>query len=441
MQDQAEFRSLPFDLAADLQDARILWQLGALAACLLAAWLTARLARARWTAVRRAPEETLRLTLGGVNRLIFPVTALLLALVVRWLLKREQPVHLLDVGVALLFSFALVQLAGYILRHAFAPSGVLRYWERSVAWLIWIGVALHVTGMLDELRALLDGLRLQVGKQSVSVLEILSGALSVAITVVVALWMARMVEGRLEGAQGLDPGLRAVLSKLAKTVLVVLAVLVALPLVGMDLTVLSVFGGALGVGIGFGLQKIAANYISGFIILLDRSIRPGDLIAIGDRAGAVTRLTARYIVVRSVDGTEALIPNETVVSSTVVNHSYSDNIERVAVPIQVSYASDMERALHLMEQAAWQHPRVLKKPEPLAMVAAFADSGINLELYAWIADPESGKGNLRSDLYRVLWKSFKENGIEIPFPQREVRILSSGTPAAAPPVEQIRSGP
>jgi small-conductance mechanosensitive channel len=430
MPDKAEFRSLLFDLAADLQDVRILWQLGALAACLFAAWLAARIARSRWGAVRQDPHQTMRLTVGGVNRLLFPVTALLLALMVRWVLYRHQSVALLDVGVALLFSFALVQLTVYILRHAFAPSGLLRYWERTIAWLIWIGLALHITGLLDELRVLLDALRIPVGKQSVSVLEILSGVLSVAITVVVALWVARLIEGRLQGARELDPGLRAVLSKLAKTVLVVLAVLIALPLVGIDLTVLSVFGGALGVGIGFGLQKIAANYISGFIILLDRSIRPGDLITIGDRAGEVTRLTARYIVVRNVDGSEALIPNETVVSSTVVNHSYSDNIERVAVPIQISYGSDMERALELLEQAAWQHDRVLKKPQPLALVAAFADSGINLELYVWIADPEAGKGNLRSDLYRALWKSFKENNIEIPFPQREVRILAGSIPGA-----------
>jgi small-conductance mechanosensitive channel len=203
----------------------------------------------------------------------------------------------------------------------------------------------------------------------------------------------------------------------------VLAVLIALPLVGIDLTVLSVFGGAVGVGIGFGLQKIAANYISGFIILLDRSISPGALITIDNRYGAVTRLTGRYIVLRSLDGTEAIIPNETVVSSTVVNHSYSDNVVRVEIPVQISYQSDIEQALQLMQQAAWHHPRVVKKPEPVALVLAFADSGINLELYAWIADPEGGKGNLRSDIYRELWKLFKANGIEIPFPQREVRIL------------------
>jgi small-conductance mechanosensitive channel len=361
--------------------------------------------------------------MGGVNRLIFPLTALALVMLARWILKRHQPVHLLEVANALLFSFALVQIVVYLLRHAFAPSGVLRYWERTVAWLIWIGLALHITGLLGELRILLDGLRIGIGKQDVSVLEILTGLLSVAVTVVVALWAGSLIEGRLQAARELDPSLRAVVAKLTRTVLVVLAVLIALPLVGIDLTVLSVFGGAVGVGIGFGLQKIAANYISGFIILLDRSISPGALITIDNRYGAVTRLTGRYIVLRSLDGTEAIIPNETVVSSTVVNHSYSDNVVRVEIPVQISYQSDIEQALQLMQQAAWHHPRVVKKPEPVALVLAFADSGINLELYAWIADPEGGKGNLRSDIYRELWKLFKANGIEIPFPQREVRIL------------------
>jgi small-conductance mechanosensitive channel len=430
MQEQAQIRNLLVALAADLQNASILWQIGALIGALLAAWLATRAARGRWTAVQPGdPDQTLRIAVGGVNRLIFPLSALVLVALARWLLQRHQTVHLLDVGVALLFSFALVQLAVYLLRHAFSPSGMLRYWERTIAWLIWIGLALYITGLLAEVHVLLDRMRISVGKQDVSVLEILTGLLSVAVTVVLALWVGRLIEARLQRARELDPSTRAVLSKLARTALVVLAVLIALPLVGIDLTVLSVFGGALGVGIGFGLQKIAANYLSGFIILLDRSISPGALVTIDNRYGAVTRLTARYIVLRSLDGTEAIIPNETVVSSTVINHSYSDNVVRVEVPIQISYRSDLELALDLMQKAAWHHPRVVKKPEPLALVVGFADSGIDLELYAWIADPENGKGNLRSELYLELWKVFKGRGIEIPFPQREVRILPGSAPA------------
>jgi small-conductance mechanosensitive channel len=189
--------------------------------------------------------------------------------------------------------------------------------------------------------------------------------------------------------------------------------------------VLSVFGGALGVGLGLGLQKIAANYVSGFIILLDRSISPGALVTIEGRHGQVTKLTGRYLVVKSGDGTEAIIPNETVITSVVVNHSYSDRRARVDVPMQVSYTSDVERALDIMLEVARGHPRVLHEPAPAALLKTFADSGINLELYVWVADPEAGTGDLRSDLYLVLWKSFNANNIVIPYPQREVRILRS----------------
>jgi small-conductance mechanosensitive channel len=235
------------------------------------------------------------------------------------------------------------------------------------------------------------------------------------------------------GAHALDLNLRVVLSKLMKTVLVVVAVLVALPAVGIDVTVLSVFSGAIGVGIGFGLQKIAANYLSGFALLLDRSVSLGALVTIDGYYGEVTRLTSRYLVLKGQDGTEAIIPNERVITSVVINHSYTDRRVRVDVPIQVSYQSDVERALVLMEQAARAHPRVVSEPAPGAILKAFADSGIDLELYAWIDDPEAGKGNLRSDLNRALLKSFSANGIAIPFPQREIRIVGADSDAAPQP--------
>jgi small-conductance mechanosensitive channel len=413
-------------LPADLESGSIQWQLGVIALSLLLAWLARRLLRTRLiVAGPLDADATMRISVGGLSRLVFPLTALALVLLGRWILRRYFPVHLLDLAVPLLVSLALVHTAVYLLRHAFAPSGLLRSWERFIAWGVWIGYALHVTGLLPELRAVLDGVRLPLGKDSVSLLEVLSGLLSVALTVIVALWLGRVIESRLQRVTGLDASLRAVAAKLSKTALVILAVLIALPLVGIDLTVLSVFGGALGVGIGLGLQKIAANYISGFIILLDRSVSPGALITVDGRFGAVTRLTARYIVLKSLDGTEAIIPNETVVSSTVVNHTYSSQAVRVDVPIQVSYQSDVELALRLMREAAQRHARAARQPAPVALLKQFGESGIDLELYVWIADPEAGTASLRSDLYLDLWKAFRAHGIAIPFPQREVRILQA----------------
>ena len=432
----AAIHSLIGNLHADLQHVNVLWEVAVLAASLGLAWWVARLVRARIAAEiagPNAPGATLKIGIGGLNRVIFPLLTLVLVVLGRFGLRHFQSqLTLLDLAVPLLFSWMLVHLAIYLLRHAFAPSGPLRYWERGIAWTIWLGLALHITGVLPELQSFLDGFGLEVGKQRISALTILQGALSVAVTVVVALWAGRLVEGRLMSAQRVDLNLRVVLSKLAKTLLVVLAVLIALPAVGIDVTVLSVFGGALGVGIGFGLQKIAANYVSGFVILLDRSVSLGALVTIDGYYGEVRRLTARYMVVKGMDGTEAIIPNETVITSIVINHSYTDTRVRVELPVQVSYQSDVDAALRIMEDSAVAHPRVLHDPAPTAVLKGFGESGIDLELYVWISDPETGKGNFRSDIYRSIWKEFRSHGIEIPYPRRDIRILDSEKSSAQP---------
>jgi len=222
-----------------------------------------------------------------------------------------------------------------------------------------------------------------------------------------------------------------VFSRLAKSLLVLFAVLIVLPLVGIDLTVLSVFGGAIGVGLGFGLQKIASNYVSGFIILLDRSIRIGDLITADNFYGEVKNITTRYVVVRALDGREAIIPNEMLITTTVLNHSYSNRQIRLAIPVQVAYKCGPEDAMRLMEAAAAQHPRALADPPPRAFLARFGDSGIELELGVWIGDPEHGTLDIRSELNLAIWRAFREAGIEIPYPQREVRVLAGADAARA----------
>jgi small-conductance mechanosensitive channel len=210
----------------------------------------------------------------------------------------------------------------------------------------------------------------------------------------------------------------------------VIALLVSLSLVGIDVTTLSVFSGALAVGLGFGLQKIASNYVSGFIILLDRSIRLGNLVAIDDKiSGTVAQITTRYTVLRTLSGTEVIIPNEYLVSNMVRNLSYTDTRVRVALLVQVAYSADIDKAMLLMVEAARQQARVLADPEPGVLLTEFAESGINLELGFWVSDPEAGTGGVRSDIGLAILKSFRENGIEIPYPQREIRILR--TPSAA----------
>jgi small-conductance mechanosensitive channel len=425
--EKVEIHNLLFDLLTDLRNVNVVWQVAVLAVSLAVAWWVARLVHNRLMSIPSAePSATLKIGVGGLNRVIFPLSALLCVVLGRFVLHRFQhEVNLLNLAVPLLFSLMLVRAAVYVLRRAFKADGPLRYWERAIAWTIWVAVALHITGLLPEVVEVLDGFGFHIGKQRISVLTILQGLLSVAVTVVIALWAGRTIEARLLDARGMDLNFRIVLSKLVKTLLVIIAILIALPAVGIDITVLSVFGGAVGVGLGLGLQKIAANYVSGFVILLDRSISPGALVTIDGRYGEVTKLTARYVVVKGMDGTEAIIPNETMITSVVVNHSYSDRSVRVDVPIQVSYTSDVDRALELMLEAARGHARVLRNPAPAALLKGFSDSGIDMELYVWVADPEAGTGNLRSDIYRAIWKGFNANNISIPFPQRDVRILRS----------------
>lgn len=417
------------ELVSELETTAIAWQLGVIALCLAAAWgagrvLRPRLAGALAAARTDGSQDALFFGAAGLLRVVVPLVAWMLLVASRGALHEHQPVNLLNVAIPLSSSLVIIRVAVYALRHALPPSGWLRQSERAITWAMWIGVALHLTGLLPEIREFLDGLAFNVGKDRVSLLNLIEGSASVAITMVGALWIGRMVESRLMGLQHLDTSLRVVFSKLVRTVLLVLAVLIALPLVGIDVTVLSVFGGALGVGLGFGLQKIAANYVSGFAILLDRSIKLGDLVTVDGRYGTVARLTARYVVVREFDGTEAIIPNESVITSTVLNHSYSDRAVRVDLTVQVAYGTNLRQALDTLLDVARNHPRIQTEPPPAALVRNFGENGIDLDLMVWITDPEAGRANLRSELNLSIDEAFRVRGFEIPFPQRDLHIVS-----------------
>jgi small-conductance mechanosensitive channel len=289
---------------------------------------------------------------------------------------------------------------------------------------------LHVLGLTPEIIAFFDDINFHVGKQKISLLTVGEASAWIVGTLLLTLWISRLAEERLMSAQGMEMTLRVMLAKLLRPMLVLFALFMVLPAVGIDLTALSVFGGALGVGIGFGLQKIASNYISGFIILLDHSVKIGDIVTIEKHTGQLDKMTARYVVVRGGDGTEAIIPNETVITSTVINHSYSDTRVCVSIPVQIGYRSDLDAATRLLLEAARTHPRAVATPEPRVSITAFGDNGINLELAVWIRDPELGTTTLRSDIYYAIWRDFKAHDIEIPCPQREVRLLGSA-PAGA----------
>ena len=389
---------------------------------------------ARWLLPRiDASPSYWRMGSGGLRRIAFPVLALLALLVGRAAFFKSKPTHLLDVAVPLLASLALIRLAIYVLRHIFPPNPLIKTFEKVIGWGIWSFLALHIVGALPHVIAFLDTVAFTIGKQHISLWLIIQALTTVIVTVVIALWVARMIENWLMAAPNLDTSLRAVIIKLVRVLFLALAILVALPAVGIDITVLSVFGGALGVGIGFGLQKIASNYVSGFIILLDRSIRLGDLVTVDNRHGVVSQLNTRYTVVRNLDGTEAIVPNEMLITGTVINHSLSDKRILLKLPVQISYKSSLETALEVLTQIGRDHPRVVADPAPGAYIKSFSDNGIDIELCVWIADPESGQMPLRSALFLRIWQAFKVQGIDIPSPQREIRVTSDQSPGQAVP--------
>jgi small-conductance mechanosensitive channel len=403
----------------DLHDPQVGWQIAILLSCFALAWAAGRALRL----ARVEADGIWKFGVGGLRRILFPAVALIPLTLGISLLKRWIEVDLLRLFVPLLVSLLLVRIFFYLLRHVFARGSSVRTFEKSIAILVWGALVLHVSGLLPDVIDYLDGITFHLGKQKLTLWLVLQGLFSVVITLLAALWLSGAIEARLMRAESLHSSLRVVFARLATALLVLLAVLVVLPLVGIDLTLLSVFGGAIGVGLGFGLQKIASNYVSGFIILLDRSIRIGDLITVDNFYGEVRNITTRYVVVRAGDGREAIIPNELLIATTVLNHSYSNRQIRLALQVQVGYKGDPERAMRLMEEAASKHQRVLAEPPPKAFLARFADSGIELELGVWIDDPETGMLNIRSELNLAIWRAFQEAGIEIPYPQREVRVL------------------
>jgi len=422
----------PFDnlltrLIADSQDVRLLWQVGVLVLCALAAWGAMRLVKP-WLDDPANPWSAGR---AGIRRVGFPLIMLFALLIGREaaeLVLISTP--LLNVAVPLLLSLVLVRGAAHALRYVFEPRASLKVWERTVSWLIWGAFALHLTGLLPRIHEAMEALSFQSGSHRFSLWLLGQAAVVIAAALIAALALARLVERHLMKFTEMNLSLRMALTKAARTVLLIVAVLVALPTVGIDLTVLSVLGGAIGVGIGFGLQKVASNYISGFIILLDRSVRIGDLVTVGNTYGEVSQINTRYTLLKTLDGTETIVPNETLITQTVVNHSLSKPNVRIALPLQVSYDTDLEQAQSLMLEVAHSQNRViLDEPEnlPKVFLKEFADNGIVLELGVWIRDANEGKMGLRSDINWAIWRRFKAAGITIPFPQRVVHLAEPAT--------------
>ncbi len=371
-----------------------------------------------------AGERTFRrMTLRSIQRIIFPLSLLLGALVGRAILDAAKVnVTLLDFVVPLMLSLATVRLVVYVLRMALHPGPAVKAWENLISTSIWLLVALHLVGWLPEVIRALDAFGYSFGDLRVSLYTVLQLAVAVGALMVMATWLSAAIERGLSRSEFISPGVRIGLVKTSKFGLYTLAALLSLRAAGIDLGALAVFSGALGVGLGFGLQRIASNFISGFILVFDRSIRPGDVISINNKFGWVEELRARYIVVRDRDGVETLIPNENLITTEVINWSYSDRRVRIKLPVQISYGDDPEQAMEILLDAAKASPRVLKEPPAAARLMGFGDSGIELELRLWIRDPQQGVANVRSDVNVAIWKGFRAAGITIPYPQQDLHV-------------------
>jgi len=409
------------EIIEDISTPAGLWQLAIVVAACCAAWAINGLLRA--SVMRHAPEHW-KLGIGGINRVLFPLSTLIFVLMGKFILNYWQHTSLLLLASKLLLAMAAIRLVVYAVRYIIEPGGMLKTLENSIAGLIWILMALHLSGLLPEILSALEEVKFNIGKNPVNLLLALQGILTILVTIFIALWFSRVIENKLMRVQNINMNLRVVLSKLLRVFLLFLAILIALSAVGLDITMLSVFGGALGVGLGFGLQRIASNYVSGFIILLDKSMQIGDIVTIDNHYGVVSDLRTRYLVLRKLDGTEVIIPNETLITTPVINHSFTDHRGKISMPVQVGYDSPLELAMQLMVDIAVRNPRVLVEPAPSVQIKGFAESGIDLLLAFWIPDPEEGSGALQSDIYLEIWKAFNKNAISIPYPQREVRILN-----------------
>ena len=413
------------DLALSLTRPGAAAELAVLGVCLLAAWGVARLMRGR-----AAPSGSILFGERVVDGLLFPVLALAFAFAARVGLEATIKPAVFRVAIPILVSLVVIRFSVRVLSRTFPGVAWVRTVERSISWLAWIAVVLWVTGVLPLVLDAMDDVHWKIGTAQMTLRNVVEGTITAGVVLVLALWISAALERRLlVNASGQDLSLRKIAATLVRTVLLFVGLMFALSAVGIDLTALSVLGGAVGVGLGFGLQKIAANYISGFVILAERSIRIGDMVKVDNFEGRVTDIRTRYTVVRSLGGREAIIPNETLITTRVENASLADPRVLVQSAVQVAYGSDVRALQPRLEAAIAAVPRVVADPAPSVQLAAFSADGMDLSINFWIRDSENGQGNVRSDVNLVVLDVLNAEGIEIPFPQRVVHAVVSMPPA------------
>jgi small-conductance mechanosensitive channel len=410
-------------LVANLTSRTALIELAAFVGCLLLAWALVRLLRGPLS----PRENSVWFGQRIVDGVMFPLLALLLALFTRWLLQGQVPTAVFKLVVPILMSLAAIRLTVRVLHQAFPTSPVVRLFERTFSWVAWIAVVLWVTGILPLLLAELDQITWKLGGTTISVRNLLEGAISAVVVLMVTLWLSSLLEQRLLRGAVENLSMRKMAANALRALLLFMGLLFALSAAGIDLTALGVLGGALGVGIGFGLQKLASNYVSGFVILAENSMRIGDLVRVDNFEGRITDITTRYTKIRALNGRESLVPNEMMITQRIENVTLADSHVLLTTVVQVAYGTDVTRLMAELLEVVKTVPRVLADPPPAANLTAFAPDGLELTFGFWIGDPENGQLNARSGVNLALLAALNERGVEIPFPQR---VLHQARPAA-----------
>ena len=366
-----------------------------------------------------------KMAADGLVRIISPIIILIVLFFSKIFLDTFQTTPFLHIAISLVNALIVIRLGVYFIRYLIKPRPWIRALENTIASLVWAIVALYLLGLLSPIRETLDQVQFSFGDNNFSLFLVFQVIFGSALAVLFAVTLGQFIENRLMKIDQLDMNARVMLNKVFKITLYVVAVVVALSSIGLDLTFLSVFGGAFGVGLAFGMQKIASNYVCGFIILLDKSIHIGDILMVGEHYGVVTLIRSRYTVLRKLDGIEVIIPNETLISENIINHTLTDRKSRISIDVQISYKSSVDKAFEILLNSAKNESRVLNNPAPSVFLMKFADSGIDLMLSFYIVDPEEGSWGLKSDIYREIWNEFQKQDIEIPYPYRTVEIINS----------------
>ncbi|MBH1977396.1 MAG: mechanosensitive ion channel [Comamonadaceae bacterium] len=407
----------------------VLIELGVLALCAVLAWALVSVLR------RGAGTTDARSILFGrnvIDGVLFPLALLALAYVARTLVQQWMPLAAFAVAIPVLVALVVIRMGVKVLQAAFPQAGWVRPIERSISWLAWLVMVLWVTGLLPMVLQELGEITWKVGNSTLSVRTLIEGTLTAAAVLLLSLWLSAAIEARLlRSATGGELSLRKAVSNATRALLVFVGLIVALSAVGIDLTALSVLGGAIGVGVGLGLQKLAANYVSGFVILAERSIRIGDNVRVDGFEGRVTDIKSRYTVIRSLGGRESVVPNEMITTSRVENLTLADPRVWSSTVVSVGYDSDVDLVLRLLADATLESSRVLRDPAPSVALSAFGADGLEFTVGFWIADPENGQMGLRSQVNLAILRSLRAHGIDIPFPQR-VLHLTGAAPGQMP---------